>query len=261
MNANPYATSDQSETAYFTDDITLLPLSAIWRICRRLGLTGWVLVFPLFTVRKLLGWTYPANHATCRPDGLNFIAPHELSADEASGLANLEDACRALGMQPLGIFRPPWIGRKSGVFELWLHPSRRLYCNLAYISLSLGKFHKSKAIFACHSKLATGLELHTSSMDPEDWIPELIPPGHDLAPLPAGLAPAEVIEHHLARIADQGEVLELDGDAACRLIVESTQRQIDFSWDRGFLRRIGESELAELRSLSHPDTLPGSESR
>src|SRR5689334_15880851 len=50
MHDNPYQPPLESPQ-YYTDDITTLPLGAIWRFASRQGIVGSLVTFPMFLMR------------------------------------------------------------------------------------------------------------------------------------------------------------------------------------------------------------------
>ncbi len=250
MTENPYKSPQEPENRYFTDDITLLPISAIWRTCRRQGVTGLFVLFPLFVGRKLLNLRYPANHATFRIEQIAPLADKDLSQATRDALGAIEAVCRDCGMERITVFRPPWIGNKSGVFSIWLQPGGVIHCSIVQIELRLGTFYKSKTVFACHSKLESGVELHTSALAPEDWIPELVPPDQDIERLPPTTEPFQVIERHRQRVADRSDLVRFTGETLLHEILIQSQKQFDFLVSKGIYAPISAIEVQRLKSAN-----------
>jgi hypothetical protein len=249
MTENPYQSPVDAQRRYFTDDITLLPITVIWRTCRRQGLTGWFILFPMFLGRKLIRWRFPANHATCRVDRLSPITNDDLPPATRIAIDAFETVCRQCGMEQVSLFRPPWIGNKKGVFSVWIEPGGEVYCNITQIDIRLGTFHKSKTVFACHSKLKSGVELHTSPLAPEDWIPEMVPPDQDIAPLPPDTDPLQVVEQHRQRIAGRSDVVRFTSQTLLEEIVRGSQKQFDFLVAKGIYAPLSEVEIQRLHSV------------
>ncbi len=248
MTVNPPPNDVQNR--YFTDDITLLPVTAIWRICRRQGVTGWLMLFLMLVARKFLGMRYPANHATCRVVQLTPISNDDIPECTRAALAAFEAACHGCGMEQISWFRPPWIGNKAGMFSIWLQPSGEVYCNITQVELRHGEFYNSKTIFACHSKLSSGVELHTSTMAPEDWIPELVPPDQDIERLAPGTEPLQVIERHRQRIAGRSDVIRFTSKTLLDEIVVGSQKLVDFLVAKGFYAPLSSIEVQRLKSVN-----------
>ena len=226
MDDNPYKApaSAWSSAEFYTDDITLMPIIAIWRALRGQPLFGRVLAFLYILARKALGKRFPANHGTRRPTELTSVPPDEIPGDIRAALAPFDDACTARTMKHLGYFRPQWIGNKRGLVSLWLDPTGATSCSITWIDMRLGSFRKTKVVFACHSTLASGVELHTGPVAPEDWIPEVVPPNQELMRLPVDVQPSHVIERHRERLANRSDVVCFNVDS---LLTETVRRSQD----------------------------------
>lgn len=251
MHENPYQSPIESPQ-YYTDDITTLPISAIWRFARRQGVVSCSILFPMFLARKLLKLRFPANHATCRVTELPAIRQEDLPADIQSDLDPLEAACRDAGMEHVRTFRVPWIGGKSGVFSIWLDPSGDVYCNITRINLQLGSIRKSKTVFACHSRLTSGVDLHTAPVAPQDWIPELIPPSQDFAPLPPDTLPAAVIQRHRERVSGLTGIIRFDTKTLIDEVLRASQQMFDFLLAKGIYTPLSSTEVKRLQSATQP---------
>jgi hypothetical protein len=247
MHDNPYQSPTESPQ-FYTDDITRMPVSAIWRTSRRQGVIGCLMVFPMFLVRKLFKLRFPANHATCRVTELAALADDEIAAEIRGGFAPFETACREAGMEHVRSFRPPWIGNKSGVFSIWLDPSGETYCNITHIDLQLGSMRKSKTVFACHSRLASGVHLHTASVRPEDWIPELIPPHQEFVRLPQETPPSAVIKHHRERLIGRADIVRFNSETLLDEVIRGSQEMFDFLLAKGVYTPLSSAELQRLQS-------------
>ena len=79
----------QPRPTYYTDDITLMPLGAIWRMLRQASGLSRVLVFIYFVLRKVLRSRLPANYAAARPDLLPRITLDAEGLDDVSGQQGL----------------------------------------------------------------------------------------------------------------------------------------------------------------------------
>lgn len=77
--------------------------------------------FPFLLLRKALGWRFKAFHGTRRPNELPPMVDSG-TAQARRDFSVYENTCLEYGMEHVRTFRPPWIGGKSGVFAVWLHP-------------------------------------------------------------------------------------------------------------------------------------------
>src|SRR5262245_51337715 len=96
---NPYQ-SPREESVYFTDDITTLPVSYVWKVVCRMGVGGVLFFFPIVLFRKLLGLRFPANHATRRLTEFSSVRVDGVPVEFREYFAPMEAACRAAGMEP-----------------------------------------------------------------------------------------------------------------------------------------------------------------
>lgn len=87
-------------------------------------------------------------------------------------------------------------------------------------------------------------------MSPEDWIPELVPPGKDLMPLPPDAQPSEVIDRHLDRIASRTDVVPFNEASLLNEIVRGSQEQFDYLVAKGFYGPLSEAETQRLISTT-----------
>jgi hypothetical protein len=249
MHDNPYQPPTESPQ-FYTDDIIGMPVTAIWRTSRRQGAIGCLVVFPMFLVRKLLQLRFPANHATCRVTELPALGDNEIPAEICRSFAPLESACREAGMEHVRSFRPPWIGNKSGMFSIWLDASGELYCNITHIDLQLGSIRKSKTVFACHSRLASGIHLNTAPVRPEDWIPELIPPHQDLVRLAPDTPPAAVIRRHKERLIGRADIVHFNSETLLDEVIRGSQEMFDFLLAKGVYTPLSSAETKRLLSAN-----------
>jgi hypothetical protein len=249
MVENPYQPPSDTQPQFYTDDVTSMPVTAIWRVSRRQGLIGCVILFPCLLVRKAFKLRYPANHGMSRVVTLSSLRDDELPIGVHDAFAPFEAVCRGHGMRHILSFRPPWIGGKSAVFSMWLDPSGEFYCNITQIDVRLGAFRQSSTIFACHSLLDSGAELHTSAMAPENWIPELIRPHQEMEALAPDAQPIEVIECHIKRIADRSGLIRFTNETLLEEIIRGSQEQFDFMVDKGIYTPLTVAEIQRLESV------------
>lgn len=248
MHDNPYQPPLESPQ-YYTDDITTLPVGAIWRFTSRQGIVGCLVTFPMFLLRKFFKLRFPANHAACRVTELPAIAEDELPAEIRNELAPLESACRDAGLAHVRTFRAPWIGGKSGVFSLWLDPNGVMYCNLTRIHLRLGSIERSKTVLGCHSRLASGVFLHTAAVAPRDWIPELVPPNHDLLCLSPDTSPADVIQRHRQRLAGMEGIVTFNRETLIQEMIKASHETFDYLVAKGIYAPLSSSEVKRLQGF------------
>jgi hypothetical protein len=186
---------------------------------------------------------------------LPAIAEEELPAEIRNELAPLEAACREAGLAHVRTFRAPWIGGKSGVYSLWLNPSGEMYCNITRIHLQLGSLRRSKTVLGCHSRLASGVFLHTAAVAPQDWIPELIPPNHDFLRLPPDTQPATTIQRHWERIAGLSGVVQFNRETLADETIRAAHELFDYLVAKGIYTPLSSSEVKRLQGASAPETV------
>jgi hypothetical protein len=177
---------------------------------------------------------------------LSPILDEELPSDIRDAFAPFEAACRAYEMEHVLSFRPPWIGGRSAVFSFWLDPSGKVFCNITRIDMKLGSFSKTATVFACHSRLDSGVEMHTSPVAPENWIPELVPPNQDLEPLAPETEPANVIDRHIRRIADRSGIIQFTSKTLLDEIVRGSQEHFDYLVAKGVYTPLSVAEVQRL---------------
>jgi hypothetical protein len=110
--------------------------------------------------------------------------------------------------------------------------------------------HKTNVFFACHSWLESGIELGTSGVADEDWIPEMIPPDHDFLKLPLDTGLADVIARHRERIASRTDVRRFEPASLMREIVRQSQAMFDFLLASGFYAPLTRVETERLLSAA-----------
>lgn len=247
LHENPYQSTPDS-LQYYRDDITTLPTSAIWRMARKHGAVFCAISFPFLLLRKALGWRFKAFHGTRRPNELPPMVDCESLAQARRDFSVYENTCIDYGMELVRTFQPPWIGGKTGVFAAWLHPAGEFYCNITRIDIRLGTQHRSQIIFSCHTSFESGLVFHTSPLSPKDWIPEMVPPNHEILGLNPDASPAEVIEAHLQRISGRAGIIKRKAESLMPSIVHESQAQFDFLVKKGIYVPLSSQEAQRLLS-------------
>ena len=86
----------------------------------------------------------------------------------------------------------------------------------------------------------------TGPLAAEQWNPEIIPPFHDLLPLPLGTTPAEVLAIHQERTSSAQDLVRLDRDSVARHMLSTHNKLIDFMVERGFFVPLSQAEIARL---------------
>jgi len=153
-------------------------------------------------------------------------------------------------MKHVGVFRPEWIGNKSGLFSIWLDAPGMVYCTATWIELRLGEHRRTRVVFSGHSELASGVELHTGPLAPEDYIPEMIPPDQELLPLPVDTKPSDVIGRHRERIAARRDLVCFDAVSLMTNMTRRSQRLFDYLVTRGFYSPLTIEEVERLRRIN-----------
>jgi hypothetical protein len=259
MHDNPYEppTASSELPQFYTDDITLMPPAVIWRTVRRQSLVGCVLLFPYFAARKLLRLRHRANHGTARVTALPLLPEEQIPKDVGLAFKPFMEVCKACQMDPVQYIRSPCIGNKTSFSSIWLDPTGRTYANMTWIDIQLGGLRRTKTVFACHSWLQSGVELHTAPMAPEDWIPEIVPPNQDILALAADTSPSQVIDRHRERIAARSDVCVFDEESLRQAILRSSQEIFDYMVARGIYSPLTKAEterlaVAQQRALDRP---------
>lgn len=248
MRDNPYQSPDMSPK-FYTDDITLLPITAIWRTVRRQTILAQAFLFPCFLVRKMLKLRYPANHGTCRPTELHPVGDVQLPPVVRDAFAPYQEACSAQGMNPMGCFQPPWIGNRTAFSSIWLDRTGKTYVTIIWIHIRLGALQNTNTVFACHSQLLSGVELHTVPVAPQNWTPEIIPSNQHLLRLDEGVQPLSVIDCHNKRIANRSDVIHYDESSLPEQIIRNAQDLFDFMVAKGFYSPLSAVEVENLMSV------------
>jgi hypothetical protein len=235
---------------FYTDDITLMPTTAIWSIIRRQSLFGCAVLLPYFLTRKLLRLRHRANYGTSRPTQLPAVPLEELPTDVTQAFSSFSEVCKARQMEHVRCVRSPYIGNKTAFTSFWLDQTGMTYSNVTWIDIRLGAMQKTKTVFACHSWLQSGVELHTAPVAPVDWILELIPPNQDMVVLPPETQPSDVIEAHRNRISSHSDVRSFDTDSLLREVLRSAQERFDFMITKGIYSPLSQTETEHLMSAN-----------
>lgn len=257
MNDNPYNPPQPitSTGQYYSDDMILLPAKVIWRMLYRQSKLG-ALLFPYFMARKLLNLRHPPNYAFQRITELPAIAEEQIPPDVGQAFKPLNEVCEANDMVHMGYYRAHGIGNRMIMHSYWLDATATMYSTITWIEISMGALRNNRLVFACHSCSESGIELHTSPVKPQDWIPELIPPGHELFDLPPDSTPSKVIQTHRERIANRTDIRRFDKDSLIKHIIRSSQDQFDFMYDKGFYAPLTAAEAIHLAAVRYPAPKP-----
>jgi hypothetical protein len=245
MNDNP-ARSREEQTLpciFYTDDITLLPTRAIWQFIRRRPIRQRVFLFIIVLVRKALNRRFPANHGMARPEEVIPLCDDELPPNVREAFTPFVRACHEAGMSLVCNFRSLCIGNKRGFHSVWLDPRGVAYLDIFWLHLRVGQLEKSDVRCGCHSRLTSGVILHTAPLAPEYWIPEFAPPNHDLMRLAADAPPCEVIDRHRERIANRSDLVRFDANSLLKEIIHTGQEVVDFLVEKGILSPLTEAEI------------------
>lgn len=236
-------------TAYYTDDITLMPVRVIWRICHRNGgLASW-LNFLQLLVRKSLRRRYPATFGVCHVQEITPLPadqiPSEVHALWSTGAA----ACAAAGFRLAFFFRPPYIGQKRAYWAVYLHEGGTVWATQTWLQITLGAESRFKVVFGCHSKSISGIEFHTSPVPPEHWHPELVPDYQRLQPLPPETSEAETIRIHFQRLEGLEDLEHFDVESLRCEIAAASGRVLRHHVKTGLYSPLTPVEVARLTQV------------
>jgi hypothetical protein len=236
-----------SDRVYYRDDVTLLPIAAIWRLSWRLPLFVSLPVFTLFLIRKLLGWRFAATSGTPRPDRLPEIDEEEVPARIRDELEPALHACRAAGFEVMFWIRPNYIGGKQGFMCYLLHEQGQVFATPFWLRVTVRGQTRTNVVFSCHSCRADGVDLHTGTLAEEHWIPEMIPPDVEFMRLPIDTPPGTVILQHQRRFMGGADLIRFDRASLAAKVVHDAQRVIDFLVEKGIYMPVSEPEVERLQ--------------
>src|SRR5205814_2366885 len=170
--------------------------------------------------RKLLGWRSEANFGTARVDTLPAVFPDLVPDHVRAEMAPYLRACEAAGFSVMFFLKGNYIGARRSYSAVLLNQSGSVYATVVWLHLWLGAVTRSSVVFACHSCLAGGIELHTGPLNREHWNPELVPPDQQVTRLPIGTPPEEVIAAHCQRVDSLGEGVRFDRESLANHLLE-----------------------------------------
>ena len=231
---------------YFTDDITRLPLSMMWRIVWRTAPLVSVPLFLLFLVQRSIGWRPPANYGLAKPASLPEVRPEQVPPEVREEARPYVEAISPLGFEEVFWLNPPYIGGKQGYSLVLLNQNGYFFATVVWIRITRGPQTRTAVIFACHSVGSQGTQISTGPLAPEQWNPELIPPFHDLLPLPLGTPPADVVGIHEERVAAMKDLVCWNRDSLAAHMFSSLLRMIDFMVEKRHYIRLTPAEVARL---------------
>lgn len=240
----------KTATDYYTDDITLLPSSAIWKSSCRASIAMAPGLFAFFYIRKLLKLPFRPNYGAPWPETLPIVPIEALSSEARDAFALRFPELAANGFELAFCLETPFIGTKWGASAVFLSNDGICYATLVWLKLRLRGFERSETTFACHSSLSNGEVISTAPVRQAIWIPELIPPGVDLTRLPETTTPDQVIHSHLQRLGTlEGASRVLDQNSLREQMHETAQKLFEHLVGKGFYRQLKPSEVAQLQSV------------
>ena len=242
--------TERSVPQFYTDDIILMPTTAILRVIRRQPFLLRVVLLPYFLTRKLLGLRHRANYGSSRPTQLPAVSVDELPPEVTQAFSSFSAVCTEHKMEHLRCVRSPSIGKKTAFTSFWMGQNGTTYANITWIEIRIGRAQKTKTVFACHSLLHSGVELHNAAMNAADWIPELIQPNQDFVVLPADTQASDVIAAHRKRLSSRSDVREFDADSILQQILRSSQEVFDFMLAKGIYSPLSQAETEQLISAN-----------
>jgi hypothetical protein len=235
---------------FYTGDITLMPVAVIWRMVARQSILRRCLLFSYFLGRKALKLRHVACQGSCRPTHIPSIPDEQVPDEVNEAFIPFVEVCSANHMKRVRCIRSPCIGNKTSFTSIWLDPTGKVYCSITWIDLRLGALRKTKTLLACHTWLDSGVELSTAQVTPEEWIPELIPPRHDIMPLAADTQPSDVIDCHYERIANRSDIVRMDEDLLLKRILRGSQEVFDHMVSKGVYSPLTDAETQQLLSVT-----------
>lgn len=236
--------------AYYTDCITQMPVSFIWRTLRRsFPMLPALPAFLHILIRKMLRWRFAATYGVCYIDRIVELNEDRVPNEVHKAFASYTNICDKTGFRHQFIFQGPNIGQKETYSAMFLHESGVIWLNVAWIHIRLGTADRVQVVFACHSKRASGAQLHTSAMAPENWIPQMVPPNHEFLKLPVNSEPGAVVAAHLRRIEGIDDLLRFSVESLTDELVRGNHETIDFCLAKGFYTELTPREVHRLTNL------------
>jgi hypothetical protein len=205
-------------------------------------------LYSYFVARKAVGLRHRANYGISRVSELSALPDDQIPQHVKQAFAPFAEVCRTYQMQPVRCIRSPCIGNRTVFSSMWLDPAGKTNCSITWIDVRLGALRKTKTLFACHSWLQSGTELHTGAIAPTEWIPELVPPNREMLPLAEDTPTSVAIDRHQERIAGRSDVRSFDVDSLMLEILRDSQELFDYFVARGFYMPLSEAEINRLRS-------------
>jgi hypothetical protein len=231
---------------YFTDDITCMPARMIWRTVWRTAPLLSVPLFLMFLLQRSLGWRPPANYGLARPVSLPEIQPEQVPPAVCESMRPHLEALANLGFQQMFYLNPLYIGGKQSYSVVLLHSGGLIFATVVWFFISRGSQTRSNVVSSCHSLDSHGKQMTTGPLASEHWNPELIPPFHDLLPLPLGTSPADVLAIHQERVSAMKDLVRLNRDSLAAHMLNLINRLIDFMVEKGYYVPLSPAEIASL---------------
>jgi hypothetical protein len=203
-------------------------------------------VFLLFLLQRSVGWRPPANYGLARPVSIPEIPIEQVPPPVRESMRPYIDALANLGFQQHFYLNPPYIGGKQGYSVILLHANGFIFATVVWVFISRGPQSRSHVVFSCHSLDSHGKQMTTGPLAPEHWNPELIPPFHDLLPLPLVTPPADVLAIHQERVSSVKDLVRLTRDSLAANMLNSFNRLINFMVEKGYYVRLTPAEIARL---------------
>jgi hypothetical protein len=240
----------QNQTSYFSDDITLLPSSAIWQASRMSGLLA-PLMFGFFWFRKLLHLPFRAKFGATFPDVLPIRTIEELPPEARDAFARRFGELHEHGFTLQFCTVTQFIGCKWGASAIFLNAEGDLYASIVWLRIKLGAFDRAETTLSCHANLESNLILNTSAARNHITIPEMIPPGVSITRLPETTPFAELLRIHRQSISNSNSrPVRMDVAALQTHVLSTMQRLYDHLIAKKLYRRLTEAEVASL--LANP---------
>ncbi len=231
---------------YYTDDITCMPAAVIWRATFNASPPLSVPLFLYFVFRKLVGWRFRAQYGVPRPQELESHHADDVPNEVHDAFARYTDAVRQARYRLLFFFRTPYIGARESYTAVYLSEDGTVWITLVWLHMWNRNADRARVVFGCHSKLETGVYLHTGSMSYESRIPQIIAPTHDMLFLPIHATNEEVIAQHMRRIEGKKDVIRFDAESLRREIIRAAQEVFDFQVRNGVFAELTPGEVNRL---------------
>ncbi len=235
---------------YYTDDITLVPIYAIWRTLRRSSFVTAVPLICYFLLRKALRWRYRANYATARPEAIPKVAKELVPTDVVGKLTPVIETCLELGFSEFAWTHPEDIGHKESYSVGLLHETSLVVAIGVWFRITLGDQVQERVVFGCHSFDESGMQLSTGVVADHDWIPEMVPPNQQPLRLPVTSNDHDIIEAHFDRVASRSDLVEFDSESLEQQLLATAQALFDHAVERGFYVPITVAEFEQLSKVS-----------